>query len=311
MRSRRAKLTSLVAVLAVVGGLSVLLAGSAGAVPGPPTTTLGVQPTEVAGNPTCASLIDAEDFLFEFRQEPVQDATVPLSFDGLTGTLVIDVQPGQLFDFSFTGDFAAAAVFVKGGPRGNLYVYSPPATADTGLHAPVNPQNGQFFGLSHISFCIAERARTGAIEIAKTVKVPGGGQQPLAGAKFTIDGQAVTTDANGKACVDELAFGTYTVTETEAPPGYALADPASQQVVVDQEGSCDPLTTPETVSFENVPLTDLDVTVTAQVPGATLSTIECNGSSSGTPPGTPADPATLSVDDLPPGTYTCEIVIDP
>jgi hypothetical protein len=47
-------------------------------------------------------------------------------------------------------------VIVKGGPNANLYDYTPDgAAADTDLHAPVNPANGGFYGLSHISFCVA------------------------------------------------------------------------------------------------------------------------------------------------------------
>jgi hypothetical protein len=44
-------------------------------------------------------------------------------------------------------------VFVKGGPVGNLYVYNPESWGDGGLHSPINPNNGQPYGLSHISFC--------------------------------------------------------------------------------------------------------------------------------------------------------------
>ena len=45
---------------------------------------------------------------------------------------------GQTFDW--TSNIGVDAVFVKGGPvGGNLYVYDPEATADTGLHAPAKP----------------------------------------------------------------------------------------------------------------------------------------------------------------------------
>jgi hypothetical protein len=123
--------------------------------PGSPTTTLRVQPQVVAGNPDCVDVLGADGFLFEEKLEPVQDATILLSHEGMTGTLVVDVT-GSTFDFTFSGDFVAAAVIVKGGPNANLYDYTPDgAAADTGLHAPVNPANGGFYGLSHISFCVA------------------------------------------------------------------------------------------------------------------------------------------------------------
>jgi uncharacterized repeat protein (TIGR01451 family) len=50
-------------------------------------------------------------------------------------------------------------VHVKGGsdPIGNNYwppaPYTTPQSSGTGLHAPVNPNNGEFYGLSHIVFC--------------------------------------------------------------------------------------------------------------------------------------------------------------
>jgi hypothetical protein len=122
--------------------------------PGPETTTLGVRAQVVPGNPDCADLLGDDGFLFERKLEPVQDATIALSDDGMSGILVVDVT-GKTFDFTFSGDFEATAVIVKGGPNANFYDYAPDgATADTDLHAPVNPTNDEFYGLSHISFCV-------------------------------------------------------------------------------------------------------------------------------------------------------------
>jgi hypothetical protein len=63
---------------------------------------------------------------------------------------------------------------------------------------------------------------------------------------------------------------------------------------------------------ENFALTDISIDVTAQIPGATLSTIVCvdNGTTVGDS-GDAADPASLDITDLEPGIYTCTIVIDP
>jgi tetratricopeptide (TPR) repeat protein len=69
-------------------------------------------------------------------------------------TVTVDVRDtadGPVFDF--TSNIGVDAVFVKGGPAANFYSYSPEGTGDTGLHAPINPNNNQFFGLFHISFC--------------------------------------------------------------------------------------------------------------------------------------------------------------
>lgn len=168
------RLAIMVGVIALPTALAVVPASADHVAPGPPTTTLEVQPIGVHGNPTCSDVTDPDDFLFEFKLEPVEDGTFPLSFDGLSGSVTVDqynTPDGQAFDFSFTGDFVAATVVVKGGPNANLYDYiaasfAPGAQADTFLHAPINPSNNRFYGLSHISFCVAEAAAE--LEITKT-----------------------------------------------------------------------------------------------------------------------------------------------
>lgn len=64
----------------------------------------------------------------------------------------------------------------------------------------------------------------------------------LAGAVFTVEGRegTFTTGDNGQFCI--LGFPNdveVTVTQTEAPEGYDLPDPASQLVEVDDDGDCD------------------------------------------------------------------------
>jgi hypothetical protein len=63
----------------------------------------------------------------------------------------------------------------------------------------------------------------------------------------------------------------------------------------------------------NTPLTNLSVSVDSQVVGGTNSTIECKQGS--TVKGSATTPANgdviLNVNDLPPGTYICTVVIDP
>lgn len=156
--------------------------------------------------------------------------------------------------------------------------------------------------------------QTGAVKITKERKhaADGAGNHPHAGVTFSVDGTTVVTDANGEACVDGLAFGDYTVTET-VPAGY-VSDDAIKEVTVDNTADCgdDPYGG-ESVSFLNTPLTDLTVSVNSQVDGGTASTILC------TPPGAPDGAAStgpngdgsLTLDDLVPGTYNCTIVIDP
>ncbi len=166
----------------------------------------------------------------------------------------------------------------------------------------------------------------GAVQVTKTRKFAGATEgdpnsQPHAGVLFTITGGSLpdagieaTTDADGIACFDELPLDVeYTVTET-VPDGYASAD-AVQEVTPTATATCtDETFVGSSLSFVNNPLTDLDVTVTSQDPGATESTVSCvdgDGDAVGTPISTPVDPAAFSVDDLGIGTYTCTIVIDP
>jgi hypothetical protein len=140
-----------------------------------------VQPTEVDGNPTCSVLMDEGTFAFEIRiNDPVTGSS--LTIDGVTITItdVRNTSLGQVFDWEAEGG-VVNGVFVKGGPKGNLYLYNPPATSDTGLHAPINPNNGKYYGLSHVSFCVTP----GVASIDVTKVCPAGGQ--------TISGTVVTS----------------------------------------------------------------------------------------------------------------------
>ena len=166
----------------------------------------------------------------------------------------------------------------------------------------------------------------GAVQVTKTRKFASATEgdplnQPHPGVLFTItggdlpaEGIEATTDADGIACFDGLPLDVeYTVTET-VPAGYASAD-AVQEATPTVTATCDDVTfVGSSLSFVNNPLTDLDVTVTSQDPGATESTVSCvdgNGDPAGTPITIPVDPAEFSVDGLGIGTYTCTIVIDP
>ncbi len=79
-----------------------------------------------------------------FKVDPPQLGT----FGPITITNIYD--EGRMFDFVST--VPVSHVFVKGGPNGNLYTYNPKVTGDIGLHAPVNENNGKYYGLSHMTF---------------------------------------------------------------------------------------------------------------------------------------------------------------
>jgi hypothetical protein len=163
--------------------------------------------------------------------------------------------------------------------------------------------------------CTYVNQASGAILVTKTAKNHnlGSGQHPLAGAEFTVNGVSKTTDASGQACFDGLTIGTtYTVTETSAPSGYSI-DTASKDVTPSAAASCTS-GTPDNVTFTDSPLTDVSVSASSEVPGATNSTIKCVDESNadiGNSPKGPSDPVTVTANGLAPGTYTCTITVDP
>lgn len=164
----------------------------------------------------------------------------------------------------------------------------------------------------------------GAIKITKTRKhaADGPGDHAHEGVGFTItggelpaEGTAVTTDADGEACVDGLLYGEYTVTET-VPTGY-VSDDSAKDATVSVESSCGD-GNEASVSFSNMPLTNITVSVDSQIAGGTASTIECTDSE-GTESNGSTDAATgdgsVTVSDLEPTdptvTLTCTITVDP
>jgi hypothetical protein len=173
---------------------------------------------------------------------------------------------------------------------------------------------------SPITCTYVNKQQLGAIKVTKTYKhaASGTGDHPQAGVDFTVNGVTKTTDANGEACFDGLPFDTYTVHET-VPAGYHV-DGNDKQVTVDNAATCaDSPYGGETVSFHNTPLTDLTITATSEVSGGTQSSIQCTtgapagfpGTDIGNSPVGPTDPANVTATGLEPGTYTCEVVIDP
>ena len=53
--------------------------------------------------------------------------------------------------FDFTTDGATSgAIVVKGGPNHNVYIFAGGTEGADGLHSPLNPKNGKWYGLSHL-----------------------------------------------------------------------------------------------------------------------------------------------------------------
>ena len=161
----------------------------------------------------------------------------------------------------------------------------------------------------------------GAIKVTKTSSKSG---DPLAGATFSVTGpggfsDTLTTGADGTDCVDGLAFGSYTVTETAAPTGYVIDDPAGRSVTVDTNTSCaaDPYDG-EAEAFTNTPTADIQVRWKDGGSGETVldSPLSCDNAT-GTPSttGTTGWNDTLTVTGIEISssvvTITCTIAIDP
>jgi LPXTG-motif cell wall-anchored protein len=197
-------------------GLGLIVAGAVTFVGALPGYASGAQETGattssslVEDNPTCADLAPEGTTWTELKvEEPVADGTFT---DGtLSVTIdVTDTDDGPVF--SWTSNIGVDAVFVKGGPGGLLYVYDPESTGDTGLHAPVNPQNGKFFGLSHLSFCYDEDQGTTTTTEKETTTT-------TAKETTTTTEQGVTTTTAGRGETTTTAAGATTPT-TQAVSG--------------------------------------------------------------------------------------------
>lgn len=143
--------------------------------PGDPTTTHNIQPVFVAGNPNLGEGC--------FRIDPPEGQTYPYAspsaLDDFEITLTFpSANPpadpsniGPTFDFTTTGG-TVTSMIVKGGPDANSYTWpNPGVTSDTYLHSPVNHQNSQFYGLSHVDVCYdPAEPPTASISVEKTAE---------------------------------------------------------------------------------------------------------------------------------------------
>ena len=82
----------------------------------------------------------------------------------------------------------------------------------------------------------------------------------------------MSTDETGNACVEGLPPGAATVSETGPPAGYNPGPDVPVTVVAGT--TCDDANGVQ-ASFDNIPLTNITVSVDSQVPGGTSSIITC------------------------------------
>lgn len=116
------------------------------------STVYASVPVFFDGNPNCADL----GFDFETKSDNGYDATVDLLVNGVkVGEAIIEMDTDgtiQGREFTWTSTLPLDAVIVKGGSNANVYFYEPEATADSGLHAPLN-DSGDYAAVSHVSLC--------------------------------------------------------------------------------------------------------------------------------------------------------------
>lgn len=114
----------------------------------PTTGSCGETPPESCPSPTD-------------KIEPVTEGDYVLGNGGtFTITGIEDLGSGQVFDWTST--VPVLWISVKGGPRDideHFYDYRPDgALSGEGLHAPLNPNNDKWYGLSHLTICVADTA---------------------------------------------------------------------------------------------------------------------------------------------------------
>jgi LPXTG-motif cell wall-anchored protein len=167
----------------------------------------------VPGNQNCSGTQD------ELRIEPVVDGTY--SSGGLTVTL--DVYngthggfSGQLFDW--TSNITVNSVFVKGGNDTNTYL-GVNATSGTQYHAPLNPANNTYFGLSHVSFCVDTAPTTTTEAPTTTTEAP----------TTTTEAPTTTTEAPTTTTEAPTTTTEAPTTTTEAPTTTTIAATTTTQ----------------------------------------------------------------------------------
>jgi len=150
---------------ALITGLIALFAfaPSAWAVePGGPSGD-GIQPYVVEDangdpvtNPDCEDALGPGYFQLKDDNPGAGNKTLADSYMSVAlvyGTFpTADPHGGESY-VNFTATKGVDAVIVKGGQPGNAFVYTPESKDDTLLHPPINPNNGKYFGISHVDVC--------------------------------------------------------------------------------------------------------------------------------------------------------------
>jgi hypothetical protein len=213
-------------------------------------------------------------------------------------------------------------------------------SGDLGISTVLKP-------LDTIDCTFTNTLNTGAIKVTKTGKskactgasstCQGAGVALLSGATFEIwketnntaglQTSGATPDTNvtsgstgsdGTKCFDGLLFGGYYARETAAPAGYAIDGAVSTLKTISAAGTCPSTGTVVAASFTDTPLSQIRVTFHSKAGvGVTTATIQCSGTPD-LPGGDDTSASNLAdnstgrlLDNLPPGTYDCQVIVDP
>ncbi len=89
--------------------------------------------------------------------DPVSGGTYNLPDGGTITITLVSTANGPTFNFTTSGA-TIDSIVVKGGPNYHWYSWTPGVESAEGLHSPLNPNNGKWYGLSHL--CIEGTKKT-------------------------------------------------------------------------------------------------------------------------------------------------------
>ncbi len=95
----------------------------------------------------------AFDFSYKFDEWDGPTFAGPYNVDGGN---VLTISDDDGYSFSWSSAWPVNCVIVKGGNAANVYCYDEPVYGDTGMFAPINPNNDKPYGISHATFCYDE-----------------------------------------------------------------------------------------------------------------------------------------------------------
>ena len=128
----RGQTSARISFLVLISLVAILLSAMALIRPLLPTAQANhVTPTAISGNASCGQL---GDYDFEFK---IDEAPETGTYTDPNSDFEVEIVLNDDGSIDFESNLPVDAVFIKGGNEGgNLYVYDPPVTSDTGLDTP-------------------------------------------------------------------------------------------------------------------------------------------------------------------------------